>query len=92
MPTSAPVQTVATSGPTPIAAPMTGPTPASTPGVPTPEPTATTVPTQAPTVDACRVSYPAPVVSGPSVPDGPADADRVFRSLTVHPSDPDTFC
>jgi photosystem II stability/assembly factor-like uncharacterized protein len=32
-----------------------------------------------------------PIVSGPAVPDKPADGDRVFRSLTVHPSDPDTF-
>ena len=28
-------------------------------------------------------------MSGPSVPDRPQDDDRVFRSLTVHPSDPD---
>ena len=34
--------------------------------------------------------YPAPIVPGPSVPDEPADGDRVFRSLTVHPSDPNT--
>ena len=43
-----------------------------------------------PVVEACRVSYSSPIVSGPTVPDYPSDEDRVFRSLTVDPTDPDT--
>ncbi|MDA0264498.1 MAG: hypothetical protein O3A93_09810 [Chloroflexi bacterium] len=37
------------------------------------------------------MSYPTRIISGPAVPDEPQDGDRVFRSLTVHPSDPDTI-
>ena len=89
---------------TPVPVPISGPTlsvptptarPAATQAGPkagsTPEPGPTTAPPPTPAVDACRVSYPAPIVSDPAVPDEPADGDRVFRSLTVHPSDPDTF-
>ena len=39
-------------------------------------------------IEPCRVSYPTSIVSGPSVSDEPA-GDRVFRSLTVDPNDPD---
>lgn len=64
---------------------------------PTPMPTATVVPTPTPsptatptpTVEPCRINYPTPIVSGPSVPNRPQDGDRVFRSLTVHPTNPD---
>jgi photosystem II stability/assembly factor-like uncharacterized protein len=48
------------------------------------------LPTATPAIEPCRVTYLTQIVSGPAVPDEPADGDRVFRSLTVHPSDPDT--
>lgn len=76
-PTFTPVQPVPT--PVVLPEPTQGPTPAPT-----------VRPTVAPTIEPCRITYPTEVVSGPSVPDEPADGDRVFRSLTVHPSDPDT--
>ncbi len=96
-PNSTPGQTVAASYPTPMATvtPVPEIRPTSGPGntpIPTPESTATPEPELVPTpeIEACRVSYPAPIIPGPSVPNEPQDGDRVFRSLTVHPSDPDT--
>lgn len=58
---------------------------------PTRLPTATAIPTPipAPTVEPCRAAYDTPVVSGPSGPELPHDGDRVFRSLTVDPSNAD---
>ena len=77
---------------TPVPTPEPHPQPTSIPGAtPTHAPTSnpTAVPTAAPAVEACRVAYPTPIVPGPSVPNEPQDGDRVFRSLTVHPLDPD---
>ena len=62
------------------------PTPTAT-ATPTASPTPTSEPT--PTLEPCKAPYEAAVVTGPSGPEG-ADGDRVFRSLTVHPDDPDT--
>ena len=73
--------------------PTTGPTLQSTfiptlTHAPTPNPEQTKSPTVTPAIEACRVDYPTSIVPGPSVPNEPQDGDRVFRSLTVHPSDP----
>jgi len=100
VPTSAPTATARpapalspmpthTRSPTPT--PIPGPTPTVIPSpTPTrvPTPTHLPAPTPAPTlaVEPCRVTYDTPVVSGPSGPEPPGDGDRVFRSLTVDPT------
>ena len=87
-------QTVPTRTPTPTLSAQPAPTEFTAP-TPTPTPSrqleASPTPIPAPTqaIEACRVSYPTPVVSGPSAPNRPHDDDRVFRSLTVHPLNPD---
>ena len=79
------------SDPTPTTEPTQQPTSIPTPAhTPTPKPEPTISPTATPAIEACRVAYPTPIVPGPSVPNEPQDGDRVFRSLTVHPSDPNT--
>ena len=77
------------------------PAPTATPAAPTatPQPTATLAPAAVPQptetasvnsgIDDCgnAVGNGAEIISGPSTPEG-EDRDSVFRSLTVHPTDP----
>ena len=96
VPTSAPTATARpapalsskpthTRSPTPT--PIPGPTPTAIPSpTPTRVPTPTHLPAPTPAVEPCRVTYDTPVVTGPSGPEPPGDGDRVFRSLTVDPT------
>ncbi|MDA1188312.1 MAG: hypothetical protein O2854_01335 [Chloroflexi bacterium] len=58
-----------------------------------PTTTAIPVPTPSPTpdVEECRRPYEAAVINGPTGPAPPADGDRVFRSLTVDPTNADVL-
>ena len=47
------------------------------------------MPVPTPTIEPCRATYDTRVVSGPSGPEPPQDGDRVFRSLTVDPTNAD---
>lgn len=79
---------VDTPTPTPTLVPTATAIPAATP---TRFPTSTPVPTPTPvpTIEPCRATHDTPVVSGPSGPEPPSDGDRVFRSLTVDPTNAD---
>ena len=102
-PITSPVRT-ATSVPTPTpvlpAATLAPPTPTLVPATPTrtlptptffvPIPTSTApapVVPPTPLPESCTDVHETPIISGPSGPAGP-DRDSVFRSLTVHPTDP----
>ncbi|NQW24303.1 MAG: hypothetical protein HQ475_12755 [SAR202 cluster bacterium] len=81
-----------------VAVPTTEPQPtnvgsaASSP-VPRPEvadsPPPTITPEPSAVTESCTSSYSGSIISGPSEPARPHDNDSVFRSLTVHPTNPD---
>ena len=69
----------------PTSTPFLSSAPAPT-TIPRPLPTATLSPT--PTPESCKDVHETTIISGPPGPEGP-DYDSVFRSLTVHPTDPE---
>ena len=94
---SSEIQSLPTAAPTPLPPTVTPtdvpPKATRVPATPSPTffaPRSTPLPTVIPTSkpETCRDFHETPIVSGPPGPAGP-DNDSVFRSLTVHPTDPE---
>jgi hypothetical protein len=87
IPTAVPVPTTPPLTPSPtfyVLRPT--PLPSTTPVPSTPMPTTTVASTAVP--ESCTDVHETPIINGPDGPAGP-DRDSVFKSLTVHPTDPE---